>query len=166
MPRTAARSPTSCSARAPNRRLVVQFTNLRYHYYSDADTLDMQIVLYEESREILIQYRDLTTSPTTTATGNRRRSARLSPPAVRRTPALLRYPGRAWPSCSGPSWRRRWATAPSVSYAVTVDASTPDNTWITNTATLSSSFVSVQRAAGTLIDPVDLSASTKRRPLR
>ena len=51
-----------------------------------------------------------------------------------------------------------------VSYAVAVDESTPTNTWITNTATLSSSFITVQRQAGTLINPVDLSTSHKTAP--
>jgi uncharacterized repeat protein (TIGR01451 family) len=53
-----------------------------------------------------------------------------------------------------------------VSYAVTTDASTPVNTWITNAATLSSSFVSVRRQAGTLINPVDLSTSQKTAPVQ
>jgi uncharacterized repeat protein (TIGR01451 family) len=149
---------------APNRRLVVQFTNIRYNYYSDADTLDMQIVLYEGSREILMQYRDLTTSPTTTATG-------LEGPGPD-------YPHRLYDDAcpseiqEGLAVLFRPRLAPTmghdtdVSYAVTVDASTPGNTWITNTATLSSSFVSVQREAGTLIDPVDLSTSTKSAPVQ
>jgi uncharacterized repeat protein (TIGR01451 family) len=49
-------------------------------------------------------------------------------------------------------------------YAVDTDPGTPANTWITNTATLSSSFVAVQRRAATLINPVDLSASRKTAP--
>jgi uncharacterized repeat protein (TIGR01451 family) len=147
---------------APNRRLVVQFTNMRYHYYSTTDHLDMQVVLYEKSREILVQYRDLTRSPAATATG-------LEGPdpnypyllyddtctsEIREGLAILFQPQLA-PALGNST---------DVSYAVAIDASTPTNTWITNTATLSSALVTVQRRAGTLVNPVDLSASHKTAP--
>jgi uncharacterized repeat protein (TIGR01451 family) len=147
---------------APNRRLVVQFTRMRYRYYSSQDTLDMQIVLYEQSREILMQYRNLTTSPTTSATGLEgqgpdypyRLYGDICPVEIREGLAI-RF---------RPRWVPTMGNSTDVSYAVDVDASAPSNTWITNTATLASSFITVQRRAGTLINPVDLSTSHKAAP--
>ena len=147
---------------APNRRLAVQFTNMRYYYYSSEETLDMQIVLYEGKGEILVQYRGLTTSPATTATGVEgagpdypyRLYGDTCPSQIREGQAILFRPQLA----------PTMGHSTDVSYAVEIDRSTPTNTWITNTATLSSSLVTVQRRAGTLINPVDLSSSRKTAP--
>jgi uncharacterized repeat protein (TIGR01451 family) len=146
----------------PNRRLVVQFTNMRYHYSSSDNTLDMQIVLYEKGREILAQYRDLTTSPTTSYTGLEGPGpdypyelyGDICPAEIREGLAIL----------FRPRWAPTMGHSTDISYAVTVDESAPNNTWITNTATLASSFITVQRRAGTWINPVDLSASHKAAP--
>ncbi|MBN1877655.1 MAG: S8 family serine peptidase [Anaerolineae bacterium] len=48
-----------------------------------------------------------------------------------------------------------------ITFAVTTNASLPANTWITNTATISGPFNSVRRSAGTLVNSIDLGASTK-----
>jgi hypothetical protein len=53
---------------APQRSLVIQFTNVRYTYVSSDDHLDMQIILYEGSNGIQIQYANLT-MPTTASVG-------------------------------------------------------------------------------------------------
>ncbi len=148
--------------RAPNRRLVVQFTNMRYRFFSDQDMLDMQIVLYEGSQEILIQYRNLTTSPTTTYTGLEgpgpdypyRLYQETCPAEIREGLAILFRP-RLEPAMGHSA---------DLSYAVAVDESAPTNTWITNTATLASSYVTVERQASTLVNPVDLSTSSKTAP--
>ena len=54
----------------------------------------------------------------------------------------------------------------SLSFAVTTAAPLPVNTWITNTATITSSFTTIHRSAGTAINVVDLSdsAQTADRP--
>jgi uncharacterized repeat protein (TIGR01451 family) len=46
-------------------------------------------------------------------------------------------------------------------FAVTTASPLPVNTWITNTATITGSLNVVERSAGTLVNPVDLSASVK-----
>jgi uncharacterized repeat protein (TIGR01451 family) len=147
---------------APNRRLVVQFTNMRYRYYSAEDTLDMQIVLYEKSHDILVQVQDLTTSPTTTATGVEgpdpdypyQLYGDTCPSEIGEGLAILFRP-RLVPTMGHSA---------DLSYAVTVDTSTPTNTWVTNTATLASSYVTIERYASTLINPADLSTSYKEAP--
>jgi uncharacterized repeat protein (TIGR01451 family) len=49
-----------------------------------------------------------------------------------------------------------------VTFAVAVTSPLPVNTWITNTATITSSFQTVERSAGTLINPVVLGQSQKQ----
>jgi uncharacterized repeat protein (TIGR01451 family) len=49
----------------------------------------------------------------------------------------------------------------SLSFAVTTALPLPANTWITNTATITSSFATIQRSTGTVLNAVDLGDSRK-----
>jgi uncharacterized repeat protein (TIGR01451 family) len=49
-----------------------------------------------------------------------------------------------------------------LSFAVTITSSVPVNTWITNTATITAPYSTVERSAGTLVNPVDVSESWKQ----
>ncbi|MGD9101150.1 MAG: hypothetical protein PVF45_11780, partial [Anaerolineae bacterium] len=136
-----------------------QFTNVRYYYSSTADFLDMQIILYEGSNAILVQYQDMTTSPTTSRFGIEgtdpgypyRYYQDVCESTIENNLGVLFLPdGAAW----GPA-------AADLTFAVTTDAPLPINTWITNTATITGSLNIVERSAATLVNPVDLGDSTK-----
>jgi len=148
---------------APNRYLVVQFTHMRYYYSTPDDYLDMQIILYEGTHEIVVQYQNLTTAPTTAAFGLEGtvpdfpyvfygdicQAFNITDMlAVKFRPNIVFVPTTV--------------NAAALTFAVTTAALLPANTWITNTATFTDSRnVVYQRSAGTLINNVNLSASTK-----
>jgi uncharacterized repeat protein (TIGR01451 family) len=144
---------------APNRILAVQFTNVRYVYYSTADFLDMQILLYEGSNAILVQYQDLSTSPTTSSFGiegpgpgySSRIYQDTCPATIEEGLSVLFLP-------DGAAWGLARA---DVTFVVSATAVLPFNTWITNTATITGPYGAVNRSAGTLVNPVNLAASTK-----
>jgi uncharacterized repeat protein (TIGR01451 family) len=132
---------------------------MRY-YYNVADNLaDMQILLYEGSHRILVQFQNLTESPTSSYTGLEGSAPDYPhvhyqdrcPSTVKSNLAILYEP------ILTPHYQR----AAELTFSARTDESLANNTWLTNTASLSSSLSSVQRTAGTLINPIDLTTSTK-----
>ncbi len=144
---------------APRRYLVVQFTKLRYYYFSPSNTLDMQIILHEGSNAIKVQYRNLTTSPASAAVG-----IEGSAPGY---PYL--FYGEACPASNIhndlaltflPPGSVYKPSVTDITFRLTTSATLPANTWITNTTTLiDSNGRAYERSAATLLNPVNLAAS-------
>jgi uncharacterized repeat protein (TIGR01451 family) len=144
---------------APHRYLAVQFIKLRYYYYSPSNTLDMQIILYEGSNAIKVQYRNLTTSPASAAVG-----IEGSAPGY---PYL--FYGEACPANNIhndlaltflPPGSIYKPSVTDITFRLMTSATLPANTWITNTTALvDSSGRAYERSAATLLNPVNLGAS-------
>jgi uncharacterized repeat protein (TIGR01451 family) len=143
----------------PSRILVVEFARMRHFYNLSDDLADMQIWLYEGSNEILVQYQNLTTSPA--ASHNGLEGAAPDYPTVSYQDRCPSTVGNRLAVRYQPIRIPHYTRSTEVTFAVTPHRDLASYTWITNTASLSSSLVSVQRSASTLVNPVDLSTSAK-----
>jgi uncharacterized repeat protein (TIGR01451 family) len=132
---------------------------MRYFYNQADDLADMQILLHEKSHKIVVQYQNLTGSAVASQTG-------LEGPAPDH--AFVSYQDRCPAMVQNglailfePTVIPHYQHSAELSFAVRTDETLTSDTWITNTAKLSSSMATVERSAGTLVDPVDLGQSSK-----
>jgi uncharacterized repeat protein (TIGR01451 family) len=152
----------------PNRHTVIEFHQLRN--YSGSAYSDLQVILYETGN-IKLQYKSIATQTGTGSgggypddmthatvgiedkTGSRSLQYGSECPAtVHDELAVLFVPPGGSIGDFGTD----------ITFSVSTAASLPINTWITNTATVSSSYSSIQCSASTVINAVDLSQSWKR----
>ncbi len=147
---------------APNRRMVIEY----YHVSGCCDTADYgtwEIVLYEGSNIILLQYQDVDFGDAAYNNG-----AGATVGIQNTTSQGVQYSYNTSALSNGlailylPPGATFQTNAADITFAVTTTAPLPTNTWITNTATFTDSRnVVYQRSAGTLINGVDLSTSYK-----
>lgn len=148
---------------APNRRMVIEY----YHVsgYGSPDYGTWEVVLYENSGSILLQYQDVDFGTAyydngASATVGIQNTTSQGLQYSYNTPALS--DGLAVLFLLSGSSYTGLADAADLTFAVTTTAPLTPNTWITNTATFTDSRnVVYRRSAGTLINSVDLSASHK-----
>ncbi len=134
---------------APNRYTVVEFHRLRN--YGGSEYSDLEVILYENG-DIKLQYGDVASTMTSGTVGIDDSSGTNAVQYLDTCPATVHDDLAV----------RFGTSSAEVTFAVTTASPLPINTWITNTATISGPFGAVARSAGTLINPVDLSPSTKR----
>lgn len=146
---------------APNRRMVIEY----YHVsgWSSFDYGTWEIILYEGSNIILLQYQDVTFGTYSYDNGA---GATVG---IQNTPSQGIQYSYYTPSLSNGlailflppgSSHNGGPNMADISFAVTAAAPLPINTWITNTTTFADNLnVVYQRSAGTLINTVSLSTS-------
>ncbi len=151
---------------APNRRVVIEYSRFSrlQSKTQPGDTGDFEIILYEGSSAILLQYKDVDfgnplydfgASATVGIQNSPTQGVQYSynSPALANELAILFLPPGK--SVEHPAYDT------DVSFQVQAQAA-PIKTWITNTAMLPNFYGPFyQRSASTLINTVDLSASTK-----
>jgi len=143
---------------SPNRYTVVQWTGVRH--YGDSTYFDFEVILYENGA-IKVQMLDAgpeTGSGSTTGIEDYTETQGLTyacntSGSIHDDLAVVFLPDGATWSVMVPGT--------DVTFALITTAPLPVNTWITNTATITGSYGAVERSVGTLINPVDLSTSTK-----
>jgi len=142
----------------PNRYLVVQWDGVRH--YGDSTSFDFEVILYENGT-FKIQILDAGPergASSTTGIQDYSKNRGLTyacdiEDSIHDDLAVGFVP-------SGASWLIMIPSA-DVVFAVTTNTSLPVNARVTNTATITGPFNTVQRSTDTLINPVDLSNSRK-----
>jgi uncharacterized repeat protein (TIGR01451 family) len=143
---------------APNRYTVIQWSSAQH--YLDTNTFDFEIILHENGA---IKVQMLTAGPetgsgSTTGIEDYTETQGLTyacntTSSIHDDLAIVFLP-------AGATWQTTTRYA-DVTFAVTTATGLPANAWITNTATITGSLSVVERSAGTLINPLDLSTSVK-----
>ncbi len=144
---------------APNRYLVVQWVGVRY--FGGSTYFGFEIILYENGA-IKVQMLDVGPemgSGSTTGIEDYAETQGLTyacnaAGSIHNELAVGFLP-------DGATWSGMIPSA-DVTFAVITTAPLLANTWITNTAAVANPYGSVERSAGTLVNPVDLSTSTKK----
>lgn len=144
---------------SPNHYTVIQWVDVRH--FGGSEYFDFQIILYENNDVIKVQILDAgpeTGSGSTTGIEDYAEATGLTYAcntvgSIHDELAVLFLP-------DGATWQTVLPFA-DVTFAVTTTAPLPANTFITNTATISGPLSTVERSASTLVNPVDLNASTK-----
>jgi uncharacterized repeat protein (TIGR01451 family) len=141
---------------APERFLVVQWTNARFYYTFSSQSSTFQLILHEDGR-IKVQMLDMDTETGgyfTTGVGDQTNTRGINyacnlPSAMQNELAVLFVP---------PGSTLGGANA-DVSFAVRVGEETPVNSEITNTVYITTSQASYQRSVTSRLNPVSLAAS-------
>ena len=152
---------------APNRRVVIEYSRFSRleSVTQPGDTGDFEIILYEGSSAIKLQYKDVDfgnplydfgASATVGIQNSPTQGVQYSyntPSLANELAILFLPPGQSV---------EHLAYDADVSFQVQVQDVPTINTWITNTAILTNLYGPFhQRSAGTLINTIDLSASSK-----
>jgi uncharacterized repeat protein (TIGR01451 family) len=141
---------------APARYLVVQWQD-NYIWGTDA-TATYQAILYERENTIRFQYETLTTS-NSYVVGIENRDATDGITYNTCGHAGVVYDGLA--ILFLPPDGMFGQSSADIVYSVAVDTPLPPFTWITNTATITTTYSYTERSASTLINTVNLDTSTK-----
>jgi uncharacterized repeat protein (TIGR01451 family) len=143
---------------SPDRYLVVQWDGVRH--YGDSTLFDFEVILYENGafKVQILNAGPERGSGSTTGIQDYSETRGLTyacdtEDSIHDGLAVVFVPG-------GGSWLSMISSA-DVVFAATTDTSLPVNTWVTNTATITGPFHTVQRSAGTRVNSLNLSNSRK-----